>query len=160
MTAPAFQDLYPEGWSHCFGCGRLNEKGHHIRTFWDGDETVCTMLPEPWQIALPGYAYGGYLASLIDCHSTGSAAGALHRAARMPADQGPYPRCVTASLKVDYVKPTPLGPPIEMRSTIVSVKGRKVVVATSLRVNGEECVRGEAVLIQVPENAFQPVTGP
>jgi len=156
MTVPAFQDLYPEGWSHCFGCGRLNEKGHHIRSFWDGEETVCTMSPEPWQIALPGYVYGGYLAALVDCHSTGSAAAALHRAAGVPADQGPYPRCVTASLKVDYLKPTPLGPPIELRSQIVLVKGRKVVVATSLRVEGQECVRGEAVLIQVPEDAFTP----
>lgn len=154
MTVPAFQDLYPEGWSHCFGCGRLNEKGHHIRSFWDGNETVCTMSPEPWQIALPGYVYGGYLAALVDCHSTGSAAAALHRAAGVPADQGPYPRCVTASLKVDYLKPTPLGPPIELRSQIASVKGRKVVVVTSLRVEGVECVRGEAVLVQVPENAF------
>jgi hypothetical protein len=50
----------------------------------------------------------------------------------------------------------PLGPPIEMRSQIVSVKGRKVVVVTSLRVEGVECVRGEAVLVQVPEEAFPP----
>ena len=63
MTVPAFQDLYPEGWSHCFGCGRLNPKGHHIRSFWDGEETVSTMTPDPSQIALPGFVYGGYLAS-------------------------------------------------------------------------------------------------
>lgn len=30
----AFQDYYPENVAHCYGCGRLNEHGHQIKTFW------------------------------------------------------------------------------------------------------------------------------
>ena len=41
MTGKAFQDYYPEHMSHCFGCGRLNEYGHQIKSYWDGDESVC-----------------------------------------------------------------------------------------------------------------------
>ena len=37
----AIQDYYPENLAYCYGCGRLNDHGHHIRTDWDGDETVC-----------------------------------------------------------------------------------------------------------------------
>ncbi|MFA5896987.1 MAG: PaaI family thioesterase, partial [Thermoplasmata archaeon] len=28
----AFQDTYPDELAHCYGCGRLNEKGLHLRT--------------------------------------------------------------------------------------------------------------------------------
>lgn len=33
----AIQDLYPDDFAHCFGCGRLNPDGLHIRTEWTGD---------------------------------------------------------------------------------------------------------------------------
>ncbi len=38
----AFQDYYPDELSHCYGCGRLNTDGLHLKSFWEGDETVAT----------------------------------------------------------------------------------------------------------------------
>ena len=76
----AFQDYYPENLAHCYGCGRENAQGHQIKTFWDGDETVTHFQPRPEHTAIPGFVYGGLLASLIDCHGTGSAAAAMYRA--------------------------------------------------------------------------------
>ncbi|HEY1808718.1 MAG TPA: hotdog domain-containing protein, partial [Acidobacteriaceae bacterium] len=70
---------------------------------------MSVFTPEPWHIAIPGYVYGGILASLVDCHSTGTAAAAASRAAGLePGTEAPF-RFVTASLRVDYLKPTPLG---------------------------------------------------
>ncbi len=43
----AFQDHYPENVAHCYGCGRLNEHGHQIKTFWEGDEIVTRYHPRP-----------------------------------------------------------------------------------------------------------------
>ena len=65
----AFQDYYPENLAHCYGCGRLNPHGHQIKTFWDGDETVTRFTPLPHHTAVPGFTYGGLIASLVDCHS-------------------------------------------------------------------------------------------
>lgn len=62
----AFQDYYPEVLAHCYGCGRNNEHGHQIKTFWDGDETVTHFQPRPEHTAIPGFVHGGLLASLID----------------------------------------------------------------------------------------------
>ena len=70
----AFQDYYPENVAHCYGCGKSNPDGHQIKTYWDGDETVTRYTPRPEHTAIPGYVYGGLLASLIDCHGTGTAA--------------------------------------------------------------------------------------
>ena len=61
-------------------------------------------------------------------------------------------RYVTASLKVDYLKPTPLGPPLEVRGKVKEVKGRKVVVEMTLSADGVACARGEVVAVQVPEH--------
>ena len=125
----------------------------HIQSYWDGDETVCTFHPRPEHTALPGYVYGGLIASLIDCHSTGSAAAAAYRAEGREMDTQPPLRFVTASLQVDYLRPTPLGDePLKLRSQIEEVKGRKVVIATTLSVGGEACARGKVVAVRVPDN--------
>jgi acyl-coenzyme A thioesterase PaaI-like protein len=152
MSDKAFQDYYPDDVAHCFGCGKLNERGHQIKSRWDGDETVCEFTPEPYHMAIPGYVYGGLIASLIDCHGTGSAAAAGYRAEGRDFDTPPPLRYVTASLKVDYIKPTPLGPPLVLRGRIREVKGRKVTVDVSLSVEGIECARGEVIAVQMPEN--------
>ena len=148
----AFQDYYPENLAHCYGCGRENEHGHRIKTFWEGEESVTRFTPEPWHTAVPGFVYGGLLASLIDCHGTGTAAAAAYRAEGRAMDSLPALRFVTGSLKVSYLKPTPLGPEIEIRGRVSEIKGRKVVVESSVIVDGVVTARGEVVAVQMPEN--------
>jgi acyl-coenzyme A thioesterase PaaI-like protein len=156
MISDAFQDFYPEDVSHCYGCGRLNEHGLQIKSRWEGDESVCIYTPQPYHTAIPGYVYGGLIASLIDCHSTGTASAAAYRQDGREMGTEPVPRFLTASLHVDYRKPTPLGVPLEVRATVKEIKGRKVVVASRLLAEGQECATGEVVAVQVPENLMPP----
>ncbi len=151
MPEKAFQDYYPDNLALCYGCGRLNEHGHQIKSFWDGEETVAHFTPEPYHIAIPGYVYGGLLASLIDCHGTGTAAAAMHRAEGRPMDSEPGFRFVTGSLHVDYLKPTPLGISLEIRGRVKEIRGRRVVVEEWIVANGEITVRGEVLAVQMPE---------
>jgi acyl-coenzyme A thioesterase PaaI-like protein len=148
----AFQDHYPENVAHCYGCGRLNKHGHQIRTEWDGDETVTRYTPQPYETSVPGFAYGGLIASLIDCHSTGTAAAAMYRQEGRDLDTLPAFRFVTGSLHVDYLKPTPIDGPIEIRGRVKEIKGRKVVVETSVMAGGVTTARGEVVAVQMPES--------
>ncbi|MEJ2562850.1 MAG: PaaI family thioesterase [Anaerolineales bacterium] len=159
MPEKAFQDYYREEYSHCYGCGRLNGYGLQIKSHWEGDETVMRFTPEPYHIAFPGYVYGGLIASLIDCHSTGSAAAAAYRAEGRPMDSDPPLRFLTAALHVDYLRPTPLGVELEIRSKIKEIKGRKVIVTSDLYAEGEVCARGEVVAVQVPEHLLPDVSG-
>ena len=151
MTEKAFQDYYPEQLAYCYGCGRMNPEGHQLKSYWDGDETIAHFTPEPYHMAIPGYVYGGLLASLIDCHGTGSAAAAAYKAEGRDMDTEPPLRFLTASLRVDYLRPTPLGPELELRGRIKEVEGRKVVVVITLSAEGKVCVKGEVVAVQVPE---------
>lgn len=151
-VSPAVQDSYPDDVAHCYGCGRLNEHGLQLKTRWDGEETVSVYTPRPEHTAMPGYVYGGLVASLLDCHGTGSAALAGCRAeGREPGTEPPL-RYVTANLTVDFVAPTPLGPPLEARGTIVEVKGRKVVVDETLTADGVVVARGRVIAVRMPES--------
>ncbi len=152
MTPKSFQDYYSEKTSHCYGCGRLNEQGLQIKSYWDGDESVCRFQPRPYHLAIPGYVYGGLIASLIDCHGTGTAAAAMYRAQGRAMDTEPPLRFVTASLHVDYVRPTPIDATLEVRATVKELKGRKVVVSATLSAEGVVCARGEVVAVQMPEH--------
>jgi acyl-coenzyme A thioesterase PaaI-like protein len=151
VEVKAVQDYYPEQLSYCYGCGRLNEHGHQIKSWWDGDETVSLFTPKPYHIAIPGYVYGGLIASLIDCHGTGTAALASYRNQdREPGTEPPF-RFVTASLQVDYLAPTPLGVELELRGRVTEIKGRKVISEITLSAEGKITARGKVVAVQMPE---------
>ena len=148
----AFQDYYPDELSHCYGCGRNNPQGHQLKSYWSGAETVARFRPEPHHTAIPGYVYGGLIASLIDCHGTGSAAAAAYRAEGRPMDSAPPLRFVTASLKVDYLAPTPLGVELELRGAIVETGVRKVLVDISVSADDTICARGRVIAVRMPEH--------
>ncbi|MBZ5639741.1 MAG: PaaI family thioesterase [Acidobacteriia bacterium] len=151
MNDDAFQDYYPDDVSHCYGCGRLKRDGLRIRSYWDGDETVCTFEPRSCHTAIPGYVYGGLIASLIDCHGTGTAAAVAYRTQGRAMDSEPPLRFLTASLQVDCLRPTPLGVPLQVRARVEELKGRKVTVISTVSANGEVCARGRVVAVQMPE---------
>jgi acyl-CoA thioesterase FadM len=66
-------------------------------------------------------------------------------------DSQPALRFLTASLHVDYHKPTPLGPALEVRGRVKEVKGRRVTIEEWILANGAITVRGQVVAVQVPE---------
>jgi acyl-coenzyme A thioesterase PaaI-like protein len=152
MTEKAFQDQYKDEYSVCYGCGRLNTHGHQIKSYWDGEESVCHFMPKPYHTAIAGYVYGGLIASVVDCHGTGTAAAAAFRAAGRPMGTEPDFRFVTASLHVDYLKPTPIDAPMELRARVEEIKGRKVSVSVTVSSKGQVCARGRVVAVQLPES--------
>lgn len=158
QRSDAIQDHYPEEVARCYGCGRLNRRGHGLRTFWEGDGTVATFSPEPHHTAIPGYVYGGLLASLVDCHGTGTAAAAAARAAGWVPGERPPPevaRYVTARLDVEYRRPTPLGPELRLVGRIRERGDRKTVVEVSVSAEGETTVEGTVVAVRMPEEMIR-----
>jgi acyl-coenzyme A thioesterase PaaI-like protein len=150
-TVKAFQDFYQDQVSHCYGCGRLNEHGHQIKSYWDGEEAICVYKPQPYHLAIPGFVYGGLIASIIDCHSTGTAAAAAYRAAGRELGTKPYFRYVTAALHVDYLRPTPIDAALHVIAKVKEFSDRKVVVSTSVVVENAETARGEVVVVRMPD---------
>jgi acyl-coenzyme A thioesterase PaaI-like protein len=151
MNQKAFQDYYPDELKYCYGCGQLNEQGLKFKSYWDGEETVAIFTPRPYHIVIPGVVYGGLIPSIIDCHSTGTAAAAAYQAEGREMGTEPPVRFVTASLHVEYIRPTPMGVPLEVCGKIKEVKGRKVLVNATVLAGGEICAKGEVVAVKTPE---------
>jgi acyl-coenzyme A thioesterase PaaI-like protein len=148
----AIQDEYPEDFSWCYGCGRMNEHGHHFRTGWDGDKTISIYKPKKEHMALPGFVYGGVIGSLVDCHGTGSAALYLHRKnGYEPGDGAEPPRFVTASLHVDFMKPTPQGTALKAIGTVHEIHPKKYRVETEVYAGETLCAKGEVIAVVMPD---------
>lgn len=155
----AIQDEYPEDFAWCYGCGRLNKEGHQFRTGWNGEETITIYEPKPEHTAIPGFVYGGLIASLVDCHGTGSASLALHRKNGFEPGGGEAPpRFVTASLHVDYLKPTPQGKILKAIGKTEEIHPKKFKVIVEVFADEELCATGEVQAVVMPASFAKTVS--
>ena len=151
MAVKSFQDYYTDEFAHCYGCGRLNKHGLKIKSYWDGEESVCRFQPKDYHTGgFPGNVYGGLIASLMNCHGAGTASAIKYREDGRGMDTDPPVRFVTASLHVDYLAPTPIDAMLELRGKVREIKGRKVIVSITLSAKEKLCARGEVVMVQLP----------
>ena len=147
--ANAIQDVIPH--NRCWGCGTLNARGLHIKSYVEGEETVCRFKPSEDHMAGPPHVLnGGIIATVIDCHGVCTAIADAYRAAGRELGSEPLIWCVTASIRIDYLAPTPIDLPLELRARVREARGRKRVVECTLRSAGKECARGEVVAVEVP----------
>ena len=116
---------------------------------------MAVVTPQPYHTAIPGFVYGGLLASIIDCHGTGTASAAAYRAANREMGTEPPLRFVTASLHVDFLRPTPIDGPLEVRGWLKEIKPRKVVVTEEVTAGGSVCARGEVVAVLLPDTMLK-----
>jgi acyl-coenzyme A thioesterase PaaI-like protein len=144
---PLQADLKPFG-EICYGCGQNNPHGMRIQSRWDGDEAVCNWTPQPHHMSAPGILNGGVIATLIDCHSGTAAVAAAYRAEGRPMGSEPNIVMLTASLLVEYLKPTPLAAPVQLRAKVTELTARKAVLDCSLTSGGVETARGHVVMVR------------
>lgn len=158
MQNIAFQDYYPDELSHCYGCGKNNAQGHQLKSYWYQnkqneskiDKTIAHFIPQSCHTAIPGFVYGGLLASLIDCHGTGSAAAIAYRHAEREMGTEPAFRFVTGALNVNFLAPTPMGVELELIGSFIEVKPNKVIVDITLSAGQVFCVKGSVVAVKMP----------
>lgn len=144
-NATPLQDLSP---TKCYGCGSLNEQGLQIKSYLEGDECVCEWTPEDYHVAGPDIVYGGIIASLIDCHSGSAAMAFAHKEQGLEPGEDPSLMYLTKTLTVEYLRPTPMGSPLQLRARAVKFQGRGAQIACDLYCQGELCARGDSVFVR------------
>lgn len=136
----------------CFGCGPANEEGLQIESYLgpEGETLVAEVDPDVrFTSGAPGVAWGGYVASLVDCHSVWTAITFAHEAANRPLGTEPRIEYVTGRLSVDYRAPTPLDEPVYLRSRVEGDAGQTVTVRSDVGPEGETTAEGEVVAVRV-----------
>ncbi len=151
MSHTTIQDYWPETAHSCWGCGKNNIHGLQLKSHWDGDETVATWQPQAHHIAFPGVLNGGIIATLIDCHCTGTANAMAHR--DMDPDTA-HSIHVTKSLFVRYIRPTPVNAPVTLRARVREQDARHSVVDCELYYGDTLCAVGEVHTTSVDAQRF------
>lgn len=149
MERHAFQDRIRD--NYCFGCGPTNEHGLHLKSCWEGEESVSTFLPHAHHSAGPRHVLnGGIIATVIDCHSICTAIADHYRRENRDIGSPPDIWCVTASMSIDYLAPAAIDKPLNLRARILETSGKKTRIACAAYSGADECARGEVLAIRVP----------
>jgi acyl-coenzyme A thioesterase PaaI-like protein len=117
--------------SVCFGCGPANRQGLKVRSLVEGDSVVARWTPKPYHHAFGEFLSGGVISTVLDCHSNWTAAYSLMVSEGSKAP----PPTVTASIFVEFLRPTPIAPLI-LEARPKEVTGRRVVVESTLKADG------------------------
>ena len=151
----ALQDVCgPDG--ICYGCGPSNAHGIHIKSYWDedGKHVIATVNPDRKYTSWPGLVYGGFLAMLVDCHSNWTVMAHHYRAEGREPGSLPKVGCVTGHLGIRYLKPTPMGVPLNLKAWIEGDVGRKTRVICEIRAGDELTAVGDSIFFRVDTGAL------
>ncbi|MFM7147026.1 MAG: PaaI family thioesterase [Actinomycetales bacterium] len=135
--------------STCFGCGPGNPAGLHLRSFPNGSSDTATARCVARFTTTPshdnglGYVNGGIIATLLDCHSAGSALLKAEQLAWGTAEGAAYP-CVTAGLDLRYLRPTPLCQELSLDAYVTEFSDDEICVLSMLTFEGK--VRAEGLV--------------
>ena len=146
----ALQDLIaPDG--VCFGCGAKNAHGLQIKSYWDVDSVnvITTHMPDARYIGWPSLVYGGLISCLVDCHSNWTVIANHYRAEGREAGTLPRIECVTGSLGVKYIKPTPMGVPLTLKARVEGEVQRKTRVVCEVYAGETLTALGDSVFVRV-----------
>jgi acyl-coenzyme A thioesterase PaaI-like protein len=149
-VADYFQDLMQD--NYCWGCGTLNTSGLHLKSEWSipGEESISTFMPSPEHMAGPmDVVNGGILGALIDCQGIGVAVAREYYAEGREIGQGEKIWCVTGTLTVKYLKPTPINQPIELTARVVNTNGRRTTIECTVMSGGVKTAEGNVVAFRV-----------
>lgn len=135
----------------CYGCGCSHPSGLHLQSHWDTDgiHLVCRHAPDSTFIGWPGLVYGGLLAMLVDCHSNWTAMAYHYRNEGREAGSLPRIDCVTGSLGLNYLKPTPMGVELLLKARVEGDVGRKTRVLCEVWADDVLTVTADSVFVRV-----------
>ena len=155
---PSFQAQMKDNF--CFGCGADNHAGLQLQSTWEeGDTSVARWTPDAIHAAGPRHVVnGGIIATVLDCHGVVTAIAAIYRREGRDIGSDPEIWCATTALKVEYLRPTPLGPELTLRGRVASVDGDRSSVECTLEAEGKERARAVVDVIRVPESWRRPPT--
>jgi hypothetical protein len=146
----ALQDLAaPDG--VCFGCGPKNMHGLRIKSYWDNDNlhVITTHLPDERYIGWPSLVYGGLISCLVDCHSNWTVMANHYRTEGREVGTLPRIDCVTGTLGIKYIKPTPMGALLTLKARVEGKVERKTRVICEVYAGDVLTALGDSIFVRV-----------
>ena len=131
--------------NHCFVCGEDNQAGLQTRFYVEDGVVKAQLEPRPHHCGYPDIVHGGVVAAILDEAMGWAAARAIER------------MCLTAELKVRYLRPVP-GDRASTIVTEVTNSARRMARVKSVIVSedGTEFARAEGRFVPLsPERTLE-----
>ncbi|MBY9006626.1 MAG: PaaI family thioesterase [Candidatus Lokiarchaeota archaeon] len=155
MSQKFFQDLWPEELSYCFGCGRNNKDGLQIKSYWEGDESLCIWTPKEYLKAGKDILCGGIVATIIDCHCLNTAIAVAYKRETRELGTEPFIPYATGSLRMELKKPIPIQKPIILKAKVDQIQDKKIIVSCLLFSDNILCAKGEIIALRVSKDFWK-----
>lgn len=151
VTGKAFQDEMVG--NYCWGCGTDNPKGLRLKSYWDGDIAVAQWSPGHEFAAGPRrFLNGGIIATLLDCHCVCTAIASAYQEEHRGVGTEPELWYATASMSVEYLRPTPIDGTVQLRAQVVAIQDRVTSVDCLLAAAGKDRARATVRAVRVPDD--------
>ncbi len=115
----------------CFGCGNDTKNGLHVKSFWGEDVSLCDWQPKVSHQGWPKIMNGGIIATIIDCHSMGTAMAYALKHENRSLGSLPEYKYATGTLSIKYIAPTP-NLPVRLKASVISYSKKKVLIKCEL----------------------------
>ena len=150
MPGLPIQDQIPD--NYCWGCGADNPDGLHLKSYWDGESSTATFVADTAFAAGPRHVLnGGIIATLLDCFGVCAAIARAYDGEGRAIGSAPEIWHATTALEVEYLRPTPLGEPLDLEGRVSGIEGGTIAVTCSLSAAGKERARAVVRSVRVPE---------
>jgi acyl-coenzyme A thioesterase PaaI-like protein len=151
----AFQDQMRDNF--CWGCGADNPSGLQLKSHWHGDLALARWQPSPEHAAGPRHLLnGGVIATLLDCHAVGTAIADAYRSEGRSMRSEPEIWYATASMNVEYLRPTPLDDAVELTARVTARDDRSTTLDCVLSAASKERARATVRAVRVPNEWRHP----
>ena len=139
--------------NYCRGCGANNPMGLQLKSYWDGEVAAGQWSPGDEHAAGPRhFLNGGIIATLLDCHSICTAVASAYQREHRDVGTDPEIWFATASMTVDYLRPTPIDSTVQLSARVVSHDDRSTTVECVLEAAQKERARASIVAVRVPDD--------
>ena len=135
MSEPSIQERYYPTLT-CFGCGHANPRGFHLRSYAKDGGVTATFTPGPEHSNGFGFVNGGVISTALDCHTAAAVIDAALAHGIRGEDGAGFP-FITAGFDVRFLRPTPLGVPLELWAKAAAVTEGEMLVDAELREGGK-----------------------
>ena len=113
---------------------------------------MARFAPQPHHCAAPPhFVNGGIIGTLIDCHCICTAIAAAYFDAGRAIGSAPELFLVTADLRLQFRRPTPIAGPLNLYADIAARLDNGYRVSCKLEVQKKVCVEAEVTAVQVSQ---------
>ena len=129
---------------NCFGCGGASVGGLHLKSYVTPGGVIATFTPWPVHANGMEFVNGGILATILDCHSGAVIFQYAYDKGLINAETAASFSYLTSGIDVRFLRPTPLGPPLELWGEVESVSDTEMISRAEVREGGKVRVTARA----------------